>query len=70
MKVRAIYIGDIRFDECPVFQLDESTNMFVMLRDSEFKYDKEVVLEDPDFLVFKVKNDHATLVDKDAIRTL
>lgn len=62
-KIRAIYIGDVRFDECPVFQLNELTNEFIMLRDNEFRYDKEVVFEDPDFLVFKVKNDRATMMN-------
>lgn len=54
VKIRAIYIGDMRFDFCPVFELDEDTKEFAMLSDKEFRYDKAVVYEDEDFLVFEV----------------
>lgn len=50
----AIYSGDVRFDFCPVFELDEDTEEFIMLSDKEFRYDKDVVYEDEDFLLFEV----------------
>ncbi|TKI47878.1 hypothetical protein [Lysinibacillus tabacifolii] len=61
-KIRAIYIGDVRFDQCPVFELNVETNYFEMLIDKEFRYEKEVVEEDHDFLVFEIENDVATLI--------
>ena len=61
-KIRAIYIGDVRFDQCPVFELNTDTNYFEMLIDKEFRYEKEVVEEDDEFLVFVVENDIATVI--------
>lgn len=61
-KIRAIYIGDVRFNQCPVFELNVETNYFEMLTDKEFRYEKECVEEDSDFLIFKVENDRATLI--------
>ena len=61
-KIRAIYIGDIRFSQCPVFELNEETNYFEMLIDKEFRYGKECVEEDNDFLIFEVENDVAMLI--------
>ena len=61
-KIRAIYIGDVRFDQCPVFELNMETNYFEMLIDKEFRYEKEVVEEDDEFLVFVVENDIATFI--------
>ncbi|WP_427137937.1 hypothetical protein [Psychrobacillus psychrodurans] len=55
-KIRAIYIGDVRFDQCPVFELNTETNYFEII-DKEMRYEKEVVEEDDDFLIFKVEND-------------
>lgn len=52
-KVRAIYIGDVRFDQCPVFELNSETNYFEMLIDKEFRYEKECVEEDDNFLILK-----------------
>lgn len=63
-KIRAIYIGDVRFDRCPVFELNMDTNYFEMLTDKEYRYEKEVVEEDDEFLVFIVENDIATLIKK------
>lgn len=58
-KIRAMYIGDIRFEQCPVFELNEETNYFEMLIDKEFSYEKEVV-ENDEFLLFEVENDIVT----------
>lgn len=60
-KVRAVYIGDVRFDQCPVFELNVDTNHFEMLIDREFRYEKECVEEDSDFLIFELENDVAIL---------
>ncbi|MCT4595872.1 MAG: hypothetical protein N4A57_16620 [Anaeromicrobium sp.] len=54
IKKRAIFIGDVRFNECNVFELNEETNYFEMLNDREFRYEKEVVEEDSDWLIFEV----------------
>lgn len=61
-KIRAMYIGDIRFDQCPVFELNEETNYFEMLIDKEFRYEKEVVENDDEFLLFEVENDIVTYI--------
>lgn len=62
--MRAIYIGDVRFNQCPVFELNMETNYFEMLIDKEIKYEKECVEEDDEFLVFVVENDIATLIEE------
>ncbi|MGG0668656.1 hypothetical protein [Sporosarcina koreensis] len=63
-KTRAIFIGDVRFDQCPVFELNSETNYFEMIIDKEFRYLKEVVEEDNDFLVFEIENDIATFIEQ------
>ncbi|HJF31591.1 MAG TPA: hypothetical protein K8V56_07405 [Sporosarcina psychrophila] len=63
-KIRAIFIGDVRFDQCPVFELNNETNYFEMIIDKEFRYDKEVVEEDEDFLIFEIEKDIATLIEQ------
>ncbi|MCK1998784.1 hypothetical protein MPH47_16420 [Psychrobacillus psychrodurans] len=62
-KIRAIFIGDVRYDQCPVFELNNETNYFEMLIDKEMKYEKEVVEEDDDFLIFEIEKDIATLME-------
>lgn len=54
MKIRAIYAGDVRFDTCPVFELNVETHKFVMVSDPEFQYEDLDVYADEDFLIFKV----------------
>lgn len=63
-KMRAIFIGDVRFDQCPVFELNRETDYFEMIGDPEFKYAREVVEEDGDFLIFEIENDEATLIER------
>ncbi|MGE5329839.1 MAG: hypothetical protein ACM3UU_12095 [Ignavibacteriales bacterium] len=58
-KVRAIFIGDVRFDECPVFELNEQNGYFEMLKDKDFRYEKQYVIEDKDFITFVIENDVA-----------
>lgn len=53
IKIRAIYIGDIEYDNCPVFELKEN-GWFEMLEDNEFRYKKSVVESDEDWLIFTV----------------
>lgn len=48
-KIRAIYIGDVRFNGCPVFELNKEMNYFEMIIDKEFRYEKECVEEDSNF---------------------
>lgn len=64
MKLRAIFIGDFRFSECPVFEYTATTNQYEMLIDRMIAYDKEVVEQDEDFLLFRVEADVATLLTK------
>lgn len=59
-KIRAIFIGDVRYDQCPVFELNVKTNLFEMLIDRDFKYEKEVVMQDDQFLVFTIENEIVT----------
>lgn len=60
-KIRAVFIGDVRFDQCPVFELNAETDYFEMVIDKEIRYEKVVVEEDEDFLVFEIEHDIATL---------
>ncbi|AJD29352.1 hypothetical protein FDE98_17830 [Clostridium sporogenes] len=65
-KIRAVYIGDVRFEQCSVFELNEITNYFEMLVDKEFRYEKKSVEEDVDWLIFEVDTDEdkARLLNK------
>ena len=47
--LKAIYIGDVRFDECNVFEYDNDTKKFHMINVS---YDFEAVMSDTDFILF------------------
>lgn len=62
-KVRAIFIGDVRYDQCPVFELNNETNYFEMIIDKEVRYGKVIVEEDDDFLIFEIEKDIATLIE-------
>ncbi|PIC58962.1 hypothetical protein CSV80_00090 [Sporosarcina sp. P12(2017)] len=64
MKIRAIFIGDVRFDQCSVFELNNEMNYFEMIIDKEIKYEKVVVEEDEEFLIFEVENDSATMMNE------
>lgn len=64
MKLRAIFIGDVRFTECPVFEYTATTNQYEMLSDRAVAYDREVVEQDEDFLLFQIEADVATLLTK------
>lgn len=49
MKVRAIYLGDARYDTMPVFEL--RGNKFVCLTDNELQYDIDLVLADKMWII-------------------
>ncbi len=63
-KIRAIYIGDVKHNQCPVFELKEN-GWFEMLEDNELRYRKEECFdEDSNFLIFEVENNEVILLDK------
>lgn len=70
LKIRAIYIGDVRFDNCPVFELNTETNKFVMLSDNEFQYSDLDVYADKDFLVFEVYKERRDIDKFEDIETV
>lgn len=57
MEKRAIYIPDIRFEKMNVFKLNEKLQVFEMINDKEIIYEKEVVLNDDNFLLFTIDQD-------------
>lgn len=60
MKTRAIYIGDTRFDSCPMFEKNEKTGDYEMLIDKEIRYSIEAVEEEGSgFIVFEIDNNVA-----------
>ncbi|MBU3093751.1 hypothetical protein KPL35_17030 [Clostridium sp. CF011] len=61
-KIRAIYIGDAKHNQCPVFELNIDTGWFEMLEDKSFTYEKECIYDDADFFIFDVENDSVNLV--------
>ena len=61
--IRAIYIGDIRFDDCPVFERDEEDGYFKILGDPDFRYTKEEVESDKSFIRFLVNEDEIRLLN-------
>ena len=63
-KLRAIYKGDVRFDSCPVFELNHRTDNFEMLKDKECFYSREAVYSDPDFILFEIEDNHAKMIKK------
>lgn len=56
IKIRAIYINDIKFNSCPIFELNQvdCDFKFVMLENEEYTYDIECVIEDDNWVVFEV----------------
>ncbi|WP_443662422.1 hypothetical protein [Clostridium sp.] len=61
-KIRAIYIGDVKHNQCPVFELNIETGWFEVLEDNSFSYEKECVYDDKSFLVFDVENEDVNLI--------
>lgn len=61
-KLRAMYTGDVRFNECPVFELNEDNGYFEMISDHEFRYEKSTVFEDNDFIIFSIEDDTVRII--------
>lgn len=59
-KIRAICITDVIFEECPVFELKDN-GYFEMIKDNSFRYEKECIEEDPDWLIFEVEDEEVIL---------
>lgn len=64
IKKRAIYVGDVRYDQCPVFELNEETGFYEMIVDHDFRYPKEIMDIDEDWLCFEfdTEEDKATFI--------
>jgi len=60
-KIRAICVTDVIFEQCPVFELNKETNYFEMLQDNSFRYEKECIEEDPDWIIFEVEDEEVTI---------
>lgn len=60
-KTRAIYIGDVKHNQCPIFELNVETGWYEMVNDTSFRYEKECVNENEGFLLFEVDGDDVTL---------
>ena len=43
------------FEQCPVFEIKNQTNYFETMIDKDMRYEKEVVEEDDDFLIFEIE---------------
>ncbi|MEK4029289.1 MULTISPECIES: hypothetical protein [Bacillaceae] len=61
--IRAIYTGDVRYNECNVFEYDNETKMFHMINDKEISYHFDVVMNDKDFIVFVTDGETAYQVE-------
>jgi hypothetical protein len=69
--MRAIYIGDAIYNVCHVFEYDEATKLFHMVDDRELNYPFELVMKDPDWILFASDGETVyqiqTLVSKDEL---
>lgn len=54
IRKRAIYTGDMRFKQCHVFELNTENNFYEMIIDPQFRYAKEDVESDEEWLLFLV----------------
>lgn len=68
--IRALFIGDVRFDSCPMFELNTKTMYFEMISDPECAYSTDIILDDPDFILFIIVWDHAKKLPKTAFRRI
>jgi hypothetical protein len=55
VKTRAIYIPDIRYDECKVFEL--KGDRFICITNSRLSYNIDVVLSDNSWIVASIIDD-------------
>ncbi|MGL4453714.1 MAG: hypothetical protein ACRCX8_06740 [Sarcina sp.] len=51
-RIRAIYIPDINYKEIPIFELKED-GYFRMINDEEMAYEKGIVFNDEDWVIFE-----------------
>lgn len=57
-RKRAIYIGDMSFNQCDVFEFDEATQEYVMINDTNFRYPREAIeCEDTDWVIAVVSGE-------------
>lgn len=64
MKIKALYKADLRFEDCPVFELEASSLDFVMVKDRDMRYSYHAVITDPNFIVFTGKGASFTEMSK------
>lgn len=50
--IRAIYIGDVRYNQINVFEYNPKTKEFHMINDKSFSYPFECVMEGKNWLVY------------------
>jgi len=55
MIVRAIYIGDLRYDKSLIFEKHE--DKFICITEPDITYDDTIVLMDDDWIVFTIEDD-------------
>jgi hypothetical protein len=55
--LRAIFVGDVRFNECNVFEYNSESKQFHMINDTEINYSFEAVMSDSDFIKFVTDGD-------------
>ena len=61
--IRAIYTGDVIFNECNVFEYNSETKSFHMINDKEISYPFEAVMSDKNFIVFITDGESAFQVE-------
>ncbi|MDK2600793.1 hypothetical protein QO179_25175 [Bacillus stercoris] len=55
--LRAIFIGDVRDNQCNVFEYNQETKHFEMINDPDFSYPFDAVMLDPEFIIFAVEGE-------------
>lgn len=61
--IRAIFTGDTRYNECNVFEYNNTTKHFHMIKSQEVSYSFDIVMSDKDFIVFVTDGDSSFQVD-------
>jgi hypothetical protein len=62
IKIRAIYKGDILYNSADIFELNKETGYFHMLNDFNFRYEKNIVLNDDDWVIFEIENEKVSII--------
>ena len=57
MKIRAIYLPDIAFNDTKniIFEFNKDTNSFILIGDESYRYDKECIIEDSNWILFETQ---------------